>query len=312
MFEALDEPALTSPQRPHFIGIGSPKAGTSWLDSVLRQHPQVWMPPVKELNFFFDHFNCLAMGDQRRYFSRDLAQRARWRRLLRTELKRAMRYPSPQNVEWALRFLLGKRSMKHYEGLFFPANKRVCGEISPNYCMIGADHTAEIVNAFPNLRAILLVRNPIERAWSHCKMELATRVGRSMSDVPVAEIERFLLRDSGVTARNDYLTIIQNWSGSIGEERFFIGLFDDIATDPLSFAQRIFNFLGVSPDVAQSINVNDVVFPGPSDALPGELRERLAQRYGRAIESLCIGLGRSELVDLWLGPNQPRKPGPVN
>src|SRR4051794_11487807 len=39
---------------PHFLCIGAQKAGTSWLFVQLQQHPQVWMPPVKELHFF-DH-----------------------------------------------------------------------------------------------------------------------------------------------------------------------------------------------------------------------------------------------------------------
>jgi len=278
------------------------------MDWVLRQHPEIWMPPVKELNFFFDHFNALAKGDHRRYFCSDPALRARWRRLLRTELKRAVRYPTPQNVEWALRFLFEKQSMKHYEGMFFPAKGRICGEISPNYCMLSSESTAAIGRAFPELRAILLIRNPVERAWSHCKMELATRVGRSMSDVPAAEIEKFLLRDSEVTARGNYLKIIGNWSGTFGENRLFVGFFDDIAADPVSFSGRVFNFVGVSPDVGQSINVREVIFPGPTDRLPSELRERLADRYSSDIETLCDRFGRRDLIDQWLRPNDHRLP----
>jgi hypothetical protein len=38
---------------PHFIGIGAQKSGTSWLHVQLEQHPQVFLPPEKELDFFF-------------------------------------------------------------------------------------------------------------------------------------------------------------------------------------------------------------------------------------------------------------------
>lgn len=38
---------------PHFLIIGSQKAGTTTLYHVLRQHPQLYLPPRKELNFFF-------------------------------------------------------------------------------------------------------------------------------------------------------------------------------------------------------------------------------------------------------------------
>ena len=34
------------------IGIGVQKAGTSWLAEALNQHPQVYIHPKKECNFF--------------------------------------------------------------------------------------------------------------------------------------------------------------------------------------------------------------------------------------------------------------------
>jgi hypothetical protein len=37
---------------PNFIGIGAPKAGTTWLSNCLGQHPDVFMPAAKELVFF--------------------------------------------------------------------------------------------------------------------------------------------------------------------------------------------------------------------------------------------------------------------
>ena len=37
---------------PDFLGIGAQKAGTTWLSHNLQLHPEVWMPPVKELHYF--------------------------------------------------------------------------------------------------------------------------------------------------------------------------------------------------------------------------------------------------------------------
>ncbi len=39
---------------PDFLGIGAQKSGTTWLYQNLAAHPQVWMPPVKELHYL-DH-----------------------------------------------------------------------------------------------------------------------------------------------------------------------------------------------------------------------------------------------------------------
>ena len=43
---------MTFSPSPDFLGIGAPRAGTTWLWTVLRQHPQIWMPPRKELHYF--------------------------------------------------------------------------------------------------------------------------------------------------------------------------------------------------------------------------------------------------------------------
>ncbi len=38
--------------KPHFIGIGAQKAGTSWLHACLYEHPDIYMPASKEIHFF--------------------------------------------------------------------------------------------------------------------------------------------------------------------------------------------------------------------------------------------------------------------
>jgi len=39
---------------PNFLGIGAQRCGTSWLYECLRVHPEIYMPKIKELNFFSD------------------------------------------------------------------------------------------------------------------------------------------------------------------------------------------------------------------------------------------------------------------
>src|SRR4051812_27017228 len=42
---------------PDFIGIGALKAGTTYLDALLRTHPDICMPTVlKEVQFFTQHY----------------------------------------------------------------------------------------------------------------------------------------------------------------------------------------------------------------------------------------------------------------
>jgi hypothetical protein len=41
---------------PTFLGVGPPKCATTWLDSVLRKHPDIFLPRDQKEVFFFDRF----------------------------------------------------------------------------------------------------------------------------------------------------------------------------------------------------------------------------------------------------------------
>ena len=41
---------------PQFLGLGVQKGGTTTLQRLLELHPQVWLPPTKELHFFSLHY----------------------------------------------------------------------------------------------------------------------------------------------------------------------------------------------------------------------------------------------------------------
>lgn len=46
------------PHLPTFLGIGVPRAGTSWLVGLLQSHPEIYMPTRrKELNYFNDNYS---------------------------------------------------------------------------------------------------------------------------------------------------------------------------------------------------------------------------------------------------------------
>ena len=42
---------------PTFIGIGAQRAATTWVYECLREHPEVYVPATKELEFFDQHFD---------------------------------------------------------------------------------------------------------------------------------------------------------------------------------------------------------------------------------------------------------------
>lgn len=49
-------PLETDGLLPQFLGLGVQKGGTTTLQLLLEQHPQVWLPPKKELHYFSLHY----------------------------------------------------------------------------------------------------------------------------------------------------------------------------------------------------------------------------------------------------------------
>ena len=41
---------------PNFLGIGAPRAGTTWLHELLAAHPAIYLPPAKEIYFFSRYY----------------------------------------------------------------------------------------------------------------------------------------------------------------------------------------------------------------------------------------------------------------
>ncbi len=69
---SIGDPALL----PTFLGIGAQRAGTTWLHECLDEHPQVFVPELKELNFFGQD-NGYELADYLAHFGGSETARAR-------------------------------------------------------------------------------------------------------------------------------------------------------------------------------------------------------------------------------------------
>ena len=280
---------------PHFLGIGVSKCGTTWLDRVLRRHPAIWMPQIKELHFFDEYF--FTNEHPKRYFSNDAYSRNRWRRYLRSELKSLLRFPSVVRAEWTLRFLFARRDFEWYVRLF-PADGKICGEITPAYALLQKTHIVRIHQRIPQTKIILQLRNPIDRAWSHARMELAWRRNRNVNDLSFAELEHFLFEDCGVISRGRYSNIIPNWHDVYGEYGLFIGIYDDMVADGSAFVRRVLDFIGADCSMPFEVDTG-VVFSGLERAMPDVIRARLAKQFAEEIDFVADYLDRPGLARSW-------------
>jgi hypothetical protein len=141
-----------SARLPDFVIIGAMKGGTSSLHRYLDAHPGVFVPRVKELNFFVDTYAGPVPLDP------------------------------PESANW-------RRGIAWYRHWFADAApSQVAGEASPNYTKSPEypGVAARIAQVVPRARLVYLVRDPIERIRSHYLHDLA--VGRERR--PIAEAVR--------------------------------------------------------------------------------------------------------------------------
>jgi len=229
-------PSQTEFRRPGFLGIGAPRCGTTWLHHNLKSHPQLWLPPLKELHYW----DIQQPGAVQDYPVRETSVhlvRLYWRWIH----SRALVYQSFRgrvSPAWALRYAFGFRNDRWYTSLF--PTERLAGEITPGY-MLAPPHVIERIRALnPDLKAILLLRNPVSRAWSNVCHSLRGKVHSASLDQL-----RTMVDSQGMLMRGDYVTAINNWRSVLGESNLFIGFYDELVANPRDLLRRILQFLGV-------------------------------------------------------------------
>ena len=273
---------------PDFLGIGATRGGSSWLYRVLSRHPDVWMPPVKELHFF----------DKPREGERSvgLSHRVlllRIRDYLTGERRRSTGDSLGATLRWDYHYLFRRRSLAWYRGLFRPHEGQITGEVTPAYAILDEAVVRRIAAANPELKALYMLRNPIDRAWSSVVNSLARKQRRSITTVPD---EQVLRKVDAMTRsrRSDYAANIRTWRAVLGEERLFIGYMEEIKNDPEELIGRICRFLGIcEPNEAVLHSLTEQVNTTRKFGAPmsPEIRRRLAEGLLPKIEDAAQLLG---------------------
>lgn len=175
---------------PNFLVVGATKAATTWLYQCLNLHPEVFVPSLKEVNYFSEGYD---RGNQ-----------------------------------WYLSYFKNVR------------DEKAVGELSPSYLM--SDRSPQRIYSFnPNIRLIFMLRNPIERAYSHYCMELRYQT--------VSEnIDRECNLESIIAQEGLYYQHISKFTRLFPQENLKFIIYDDVKTKPKQVLADIFGFLGVNPE----------------------------------------------------------------
>jgi hypothetical protein len=277
---------------PNFLGIGAPQSGTTWLYENLRQHPEVWLTPHKEIHYFDKRYHSRMTDD---YF----------RMVLRNRMIRHFKALYDGNVSlseilWEIHFWLGIRTNRWYVSLFHPRPGQIAGEITPTYMTLDINVIEEIKGLSPALKIILLMRNPLERVWSSAVKVLARQKNRPVDAVPESEFIAHFNR-ADINLRTDYLHALHNWESVFGSERIFVGFLDEIRQAPRDLVLHLYRFLEIS-DSEECIPVNVAQKVNPTGkyrtAIPEVLQIYLARQYMPQLEILSQRFG--EPVNSWL------------
>ncbi len=261
---------------PDFLIVGPQRTGTTWLHANLRFHPEIFLAEPKELFFF----SRLTGRDKARAFSDDLVWYLSFFRdpLWRFLLKQGM-------------------SLARYQRFYRP---KIRGEATASYAAVPPDVIADIAVLNPRLKVIMMVRDPIDRAWSHAKKDLVRNRGRRFEEVDASEFEEFFRDDYQLRCAR-YAENLNNWSAHFPASQIFVGLFDDINSRPEALLEDVMDFLGVSSDPSLIPNsVREAVNPTASSSIPETyktLLESILAKELRVWHSRFAAAPRSFVLD---------------
>lgn len=192
----------------------------------------------------------------------------------------------PDDVAWYLR-------------RFSDVSGKRLGDMTPAYAGLDPRYIEQIRTHFPEVRILMLLRNPVDRAWSAARMvaEFAQLADDECSDEWLLTV----LRSRDCVERGDYEAIIRRWRAVFSQEQLLLLFYEDLSADPKGVLAHVSTHLRIDP--APLLNLPPERLrrryrqgrprrPGPV------IRSVLLEQYGRRIESLGAYLGRD--LSHWL------------
>jgi hypothetical protein len=240
---------------PTFVVVGAARCGTTALHNQLDGHPDIAMTAVKEPNYFAfrqDAAGPVPLVDEHRIVVKSVPERAAYERLFTTSGRRVAAY----------------------------------GDISPLYLYV-RESAGLIADAVPDARIIAILRDPVERAYSHFLLTYEgdpDAVGTAFAEVCEAEWDLpYTPFRSGthVLRLGRYWEQLTRYYDRFPAEQVLAVAYADLAADPAGTLRRICAFVGVRTDVdlADARGVNASGIPRPGLAGRAESGMRRVQPY---------------------------------
>ncbi len=209
---------------PDFLVIGAGKSGTTSLDNYLRQHPQVFMPPIKEPNFYgfelYSEKDFLSDPEELEYFKCSITDKSEYLNLFK-------------GVE--------KSFMK--------------GEVSNTY-MYHDNACFQIKKYIPHVKLIAILRQPAERLYSRF-LHLVRE-----SRMPTNSFSDCLQEGNIWWKRNDlvqegfYFKHLSKFYDHFPKSQLKVILYEDFRKDPHKQLSEVYSYLGLANDFQPDMSVS--------------------------------------------------------
>ena len=175
------------------------------------------------------------------------------------------------------------------------SGKKIAGEVTPEYALIGEAGFRHIAKLAPDARIIFIMRNPVTRAWSQllhlCRSRKLDAGRLSVSEfVEMAAEERF-------EALADYVQVLDVLDKVFPASQVLLEFYEDIHDDRQSALARVCDFLGVDTRAGHFSGIEKRYNKSQAAQMPDELREYLRNKYQPVVRQVEQRVGR--LPEAW-------------
>ncbi|GED23437.1 sulfotransferase [Halomonas halmophila] len=270
-----------------FLSVGAMKAGTTWLYEQLKDLPDIYFTPEKEIHYFA---NKVGIEKQLNHRNRIL------------KLKSVMeRYGAgnpkfiSQNIDeivWYANYAHPEEiSNEWYESLFSQnPGKKFCADFSNLYCQMDEEGWRNVHEISPNVKVVYTLRDPLSRLWSHYKFHMKW-VGQEDNALD-AGFENFknLLDKPWFWCNAEYARNYRKLTASLSENQLMLLYFEDFREKPVQNLKRVLKFIGLEERGVESLGLEKKVNPTKNFDFPDEWRSYALEKLEPIYEE-CEQLG---------------------
>lgn len=212
--------------------------------------------------------------------------------------------PAKKEVAFFARDRLFDMGVSYYLSEFFGnvAQGQIAGEASPQY-MCFSKCPERIANAFPEVKLLAVLRNPIDRAFSHYRMALRREYRLpTFADCIASQINRPLPADDDVDQETEFVSfgeygrILSNYLRYFDRRQIQLVWSEELSSRTELVMQQIFRFLQVD-DTFTCSAFDDRFHEGGErrfDGWPDRLISKILKRSEK-----YLGIRRAQAISHW-------------